>query len=201
MTEERPHVLSWHDGCIVVPEQEDGGDAEGVADFKRKQRTQEFAVEEKVMTLTCWQPRGLVRMNALQGSNNEPVEFDRLWNWAFGGVDPAGANRALVPSVDVIQEENRYVVRAELPGLSPDNIEVTFQDGILALKGQKRVENEEKADRYFVRERVAGTFERSLRLPENVDADKIEARFENGVLELSVPFTPETLPRKIEFRK
>jgi len=127
-------------------------------------------------------------------------DMSRLVDWAFGGGDRW--SRPMVPALDVCQEENRYVVRADLPGMRQEDIEITYQDGILTLKGEKRSESEKKeGNRYYVRERFDGKFGRNLQLPEKIDVEKIEATFQDGVLELSLPFSPEAQPRRIEIRK
>jgi HSP20 family protein len=128
-------------------------------------------------------------------------EFDRLWDWAVNGADGARGTRPLVPAMDVVEEENQYLIRADLPGLSKDDIEITYQGGILTLKGEKKTNQETKSGRHFLRERFEGKFGRNLQLPEKVDVDRIEAHFENGVLELRLPFTPEAQPKKIEIKK
>ena len=153
------------------------------------------------MAIVRWQPRSVVRMNPVHPMDSLPTEFDRLWDWAFGANENGGWSRPLVPAMDVTEEENRYVVRAELPGLSKDDIEISYQDGILMLKGERKQTEETKSGRYFLRERFEGKFGRNLQLPEKVDVDKIEASFENGVLELVLPFSPEAQPRKIQIRK
>ena len=153
------------------------------------------------MAIVRWQPRNLVHGHPLREMENAQTEFDRLWDWALGGGTDGSWNRSLVPAMDVVEEENRYLVRAELPGLTRDDIEITYQDGILTLKGEKKVSEEKKNGRYFLRERFEGKFGRNLQLPEKVDVDKIEASFSNGILELVLPFTPEAQPRKIEIKK
>jgi HSP20 family protein len=106
----------------------------------------------------------------------------------------------MVPALDVVEEQNRYVIRADLPGLTRDDIEITYQDGVLTLKGEKKAHNG-NAGRVYCRERFEGKFGRNVQLPQKIDVEKIEAAFQDGVLELVLPFTPEAQPRKIEIRK
>jgi HSP20 family protein len=110
--------------------------------------------------------------------------------------------RGLVPAVDVVDEEKAYRVTAELPGLSDKDIEVTKDGDLLTIKGEKREEREEKDKGYFLSERHFGAVERSLRLPEGIDDTKIEAKFENGVLTVILPKTPEAVskPKKIAIK-
>jgi HSP20 family protein len=110
--------------------------------------------------------------------------------------------RGLVPAVDVIDEEKAYRVTAELPGLSEKDIEVTKDGDLLTIKGEKKEEHEQKEKGYFLSERHFGSVERSLRLPEGIDDSKIEAKFENGVLTVILPKTPEAVskPKKIAIK-
>jgi len=110
--------------------------------------------------------------------------------------------RGLVPAVDVIDEEKAYRVTAELPGLTDKDIEVTKDGDLLTIRGEKKEEREEKEKGYFLSERHFGSVERSLRLPEGIDDSKIEAKFENGVLTVILPKTPEAVskPKKIAIK-
>jgi HSP20 family protein len=110
--------------------------------------------------------------------------------------------RGLVPAMDVIDEEKAYRVTAELPGLADKDIEVTKDGDLLTIKGEKKEEHEEKEKGYFLSERNYGSIKRSLRLPDGIDGSKIEAKFENGVLTVILPKTPEAVskPKKIEIK-
>ena len=109
-------------------------------------------------------------------------------------VDPFRRAKAAfsgMPAVDVTETENGYEVVAELPGVDEKNIEVKVANGILTISGQKREEKEEKKKDYYVRERRFGSFERTFQVPEGVDLDKVDARFNKGVLTVSLPKTAE----------
>ena len=95
------------------------------------------------------------------------------------------------PSVDILEKDDGYKVTAELPGMAPGDIEVKFSDGMLTISGEKEEEKEEKRKDYFLSERRYGSFKRSFRVAEGVDADKIEAVFKNGVLAVTLPKTAE----------
>jgi HSP20 family protein len=101
-----------------------------------------------------------------------------------------------VPAVDVAEKENAYEITAELPGMDEKNIEVKFSDGMLTIKGEKKEEKEEKKKDYYMSERRYGTFQRTLAVPDGVDADKIEANFKNGVLTVTLPKSPEAQKRQ-----
>jgi HSP20 family protein len=91
------------------------------------------------------------------------------------------------PAIDVIQQDDDLVIRAELPGVKPEDVDITVQNGVLTISGKIEDEREEERQGYLVRERRYGTFRRSLQLPQDVDEEQINARFEDGVLEIAIP--------------
>ncbi len=95
------------------------------------------------------------------------------------------------PPVDLVEHDNSFEVSAELPGLDEKNIEVKLVNGVLTIKGQKEEEKVEKKEDFHLRERRFGSFTRSLRVPDSVDPEKIEAHFKKGVLTVTLPKTPE----------
>lgn len=109
---------------------------------------------------------------------------------------------AASPPVDLVERNGGYELQAELPGLTEDQIEVRLASGILTIKGEKSSERIEDADDYHLRERSFGSFQRSFRVPANVDADKIEARFDKGVLTVSLPKSAAAIQaeRKIDVK-
>ena len=100
-----------------------------------------------------------------------------------GGQDGGGA-MAWAPDIDVIQRDNDLVIRAELPGATPDEVDITIQNNVLTISGRISEEREEERGGYLVRERRAGAFRRSLQLPQGIDENRVNARFDNGVLEV-----------------
>jgi HSP20 family protein len=96
-----------------------------------------------------------------------------------------------VPAVDIVEKDTRYTVTTELPGVAESDIDVKFSDGMLTITGEKREEKEEKKKDYFLSERRYGSFKRSFRVADGIDADKIEANFKNGVLTVTLPKTAE----------
>lgn len=98
-----------------------------------------------------------------------------------------------VPAVDMIEKEGAYEITAELPGLDEKDIEVKLANGELTIKGEKQEETKEEKKGYYLHERRFGAFERSFRLPDGVDTDKIEATFKHGVLTLILHKSPEAL--------
>ena len=107
-----------------------------------------------------------------------------------------------IPPVDLVERNGGYELLAELPGLTEKQIEVKLANGIVTIKGEKSSERVEDQDDYHLRERSFGSFQRSFRVPANVDADKIEAKFDKGVLKVSLPKTAAAIQeeRKIDVK-
>jgi HSP20 family protein len=105
---------------------------------------------------------------------------------------------AWIPSVDVHEEADRYVVRADLPGVSPDDIEITADAGVLTIKGERKAKEQQTEGSFQRVERVAGNFVRRFTLPEAAQTDAITATHVNGVLELSIPKQPKPEVRRIK---
>ncbi len=108
------------------------------------------------------------------------------WEPLFG----AGGG-AMTPSVDVAETDEAFEISAELPGMSEDNIDVSLSDGVLTLRGEKKDEREEKGKQYYLSERRYGSFQRSFRLPDGVEENKIDAKFEKGILKITLPKSPQ----------
>ena len=102
-----------------------------------------------------------------------------------------------LPAVDVYETDDAYVVNAELPGMKKDDISIDVKDGILTVRGERRSETEVKEKRYYRKERVFGSFQRSFSLPEGVESEKITAEFKNGMLTVSIPRPEEKKPKQI----
>ena len=102
-----------------------------------------------------------------------------------------GAGWSVSPAFDVAEKDNEYEITAELPGIDEKNVDVKLTNHTLTIKGEKREEKEEKEKDYYLSERRFGSFQRSFRLPEGVDADKVEATFAKGVLTVKLPKTAE----------
>ena len=96
-----------------------------------------------------------------------------------------------IPAMDLVEGDDDLVLRADLPGMSEDDVNIEIKDGVLTISGERRAEHEEKGEGFHRVERAFGRFSRSLSLPEGVDPEKVEAKFADGVLEVRVP-TPET---------
>ena len=123
---------------------------------------------------------------------------------ALRAFDDIVANSAaLMPvELDVREDENAFHVSADLPGLGEKDVEVTFLDGVLTIRGEKKVTREEKKDTWQMVERSSGSFQRTLSIGVAIEADKIEAKFDKGVLSVTLPKMPQVAPsaRKIEIK-
>ena len=104
------------------------------------------------------------------------------------------------PAVDVREQENEYLMEAELPGLTEDDIELNVEDNILTLSSKKEESKEEKADGYMIRERRNHEFARTFVLPKDADRENIKGEFKNGLLVVNIPKRPESKPRKIDVK-
>ncbi len=102
-----------------------------------------------------------------------------------------------IPAIDVSEDENKYKVKAELPGLDKKDIDISLTDGVLTIKGEKKEEQYTDKENYHFRETRFGSFTRSLRLPDDVSVDNVDATFANGVLNITVPKSETAKPRKI----
>ena len=105
--------------------------------------------------------------------------------------------REWMPSVEMFEKDNNYIIKAELPGVKQEDIDVTVTDHSLIIRGEKQASKETKKEDYYLSEVSYGSFMRSIPLPENVDVDKVEASFSQGTLELTVPKMALTQPKKV----
>lgn len=124
--------------------------------------------------------------------------FDDVWTGHLANV----AAPASVLRLDVKEDDKAFTVTADMPGLDGRDVDVTFNEGQLTIRGEKKVERDEKKDTWHVTERSYGSFARQLSIPTNIDSDKIEAKFENGVLNITLPKMPneQAKSRKIEVK-
>jgi HSP20 family protein len=128
-------------------------------------------------------------------------EMDNLWSRFFGETPFAriGA-REWSPSVDISETDDDVTVEAELPGLEAKDIEINVSGDVLTIKGEKKEEHEKKEGTYHYRERYSGSFQRSFQLPAEVQSDRAEANFKNGILTVNLPKAEETKKKRIEIK-
>ena len=136
-----------------------------------------------------------MRPTSGRGFYDPHSQMNRLFDEMFGGGlssrRSGGQQRGQgaaewAPAIDVVQEDGDLVVRAELPGVKLEDVDMTVHRGVLTISGKREEQREEERGGYLVRERRSGSFRRSLQLPEGLDEDSIRARFENGVLEVTI---------------
>jgi len=95
------------------------------------------------------------------------------------------------PKVDIAETKDNFLITADLPGIDEKNVNITLDDGIITIKGEKKTDTEDKQGEFYSRERSYGAFQRSFEVPETIDENKIDASFYNGVLKVKIPKTPE----------
>ena len=139
------------------------------------------------MALVRWDP--FRELTALQS------EVNRLFSRA--GATDVAERQSWSPSVDVIETDDAIKLKAELAGMDPNDIGIEVQDNVLTVSGERRFEEEVEEDKYYRIERRYGSFSRSIALPQTADEAKIEAKYDNGVLEVTVPKAEIAKPKKI----
>ena len=140
----------------------------------------------------------LMRYEPLNLLNQLQREVNRLFETSRSGDEETGHMLAdWMPAVDIKEEPTQFVIHADLPGVELKDIEVTLENGVLTLKGQRATEKKEETEQYRRVERVRGTFLRRFSLPDVADADKVSAKCKDGVLEVMVPKRETAQPRRI----
>jgi HSP20 family protein len=147
------------------------------------------------MTVVRWEP--LRELGSLQN------EVNRLFNSVFDAPHPGGGNgggtmRRWMPAMDLVETDESFILRADLPGLSEEDIKIELEDGTLTVSGERKAEHESKNEGYYRVERAVGAFSRSLTLPQGIDPESVTASFDRGVLEVRIPKPEQRKPRRIE---
>lgn len=133
-------------------------------------------------------------------SNLLESEFDRLFDRLTRSnlfPETEGERLNVRPAIDLTEKDDEYLLEAELPGIDEDDFSISFQNNVLTLKGQKEYTDEDKSEERYHRERMFGSFERSIRFDTEIDADDIEAEYENGVLSIRLPKTEKSMHKEI----
>ena len=136
------------------------------------------------MTLVKWNPtRSLI------------TDFDRIFDSMFThDSQRLSLAQSCMPAVDVTETETEFLLSADMPGLDKKDVSIDIHDGVITIKGESAIDNEKSTDDYRIRERQLGSFNRSFRLPDNVNEVKVAAKFKNGVLKITLPKTKKVLP-------
>lgn len=127
-------------------------------------------------------------------------ELDRLWESFAERSRRTEQESKYLPALDVCETQDHIMVRAELPGIEPKDLDITLSDGVLTLKGEKKHQTEEKGVSCHLFERSYGAFSRSIQLPAAVESSKINASYKNGVLQITLPKSEETKTREIKIK-
>ena len=143
------------------------------------------------MTLMRWNP--IKDLLAIQEEMNKLFD-EKLDKFSEGALQ----ERIWEPLVDIYEEEDKFVIKAEVPDVDKKDIEITIEDNVLTIKGEKKFEREEKKENYLRAERYYGAFRRSFTLPATVDKENVKASLDKGVLTIEIPKKEETKPKKIE---
>ena len=143
------------------------------------------------MAIVRWEP--LRELTTLQN------EMNRLFGSAFDTPTPGngGALRRWMPAMDLVETADHFVLRADLPGMSEEDVNIEVEERVLTISGERKAEHTENKDGYHRVERAFGSFSRSLTLPEGVNAEAVAATFDRGVLEVRIPKPEQRKPRKI----
>ncbi len=144
------------------------------------------------MVLQRWYPLASRRID------HDP--FDRLWNGFFTPAGPTTGSFDRTAPLDVRETDEEIVVTASLPGVAPEDIDVTIEDRVLSIRAGSAAEDESEEGSYLVRERRTGSYRRALRLPGSVDAEKVVSGYEHGVLTITLPKREEAQARRIEVK-
>lgn len=146
------------------------------------------------MSLVRYEPLSL--LDRFQQEINRLGSYDMLSNDSWDDSSSIATSH-WKPAVDIKEEDTRYVILADIPGIDPKDIEITMESGVLTIKGERSVEKEDTKGGYTRVERVQGSFYRRFSLPDSADADKIEAKGKNGVLAIVIPKQEKEQPRRI----
>ena len=143
------------------------------------------------MALIRWEPAA--ELNTIQS------EMNRLFNSVFDtqGRPSGGETRHWIPAEDLVEDPDHYVLHADLPGLSEQDINIELEAGVLTISGERKATRSEQKGGYRRFERAHGSFSRSLTLPDGVNADGVQASFDKGVLEVRIPKPEQIKPRKV----
>lgn len=163
-----------------------------MADKAKEKETKAVEARRPFMDLGHWE-RDMDRMM-------EDFFGRRMRPWLPNRWFRADDMELKMPTVDLFEEKDNVVVKAELPGIDKDNIEVNLTDHTLTIKGEKKKEEEVKEENYYRSERSYGSFFRTLELPRDVHADKVKATFKNGVLEVRMPKTEEAKAKEVKVK-
>lgn len=142
----------------------------------------------------------MTHYNPMRNVSSLQDEVERAFRQVFGSsqqlaASPAGA---FSPALDVEEDEERFILHVELPGVSADDVEVSLEENVLTIAGERRFYDDKEAEGFRRLERQFGRFHRAVRLPDRVDGDRVDASYRDGLLTISVPKAEDAKPRRIQ---
>jgi HSP20 family protein len=144
----------------------------------------------------------LVRWDTGREVDTLETEMNRVFDAFFGHRPGNGGNaQRWVPAMDLVEDKDDLVLRADLPGLSEDDVDIEVKDGVLTISGERKTEEKKEEQGYYRVERAFGSFSRSLTLPDGIDPEQVKAEFDNGVLEVRIPKPEERKPHRVSIGK
>ena len=147
------------------------------------------------MAIVRWDPAR--ELDSLQGEMNRLFSTFLEPSSRRAGNGHSAAHR-WIPAMDLVETDEHFVLKADLPGLTEDDVSIELDNNVLTISGERKTEHEQHTEGYYRVERASGAFARQLTLPDGVDADGVQANFDRGVLEVRVPKPEQTKPRKVQ---
>ena len=180
--------MKCRDVCHRYPDELNAGGSPGVVSPQQTRRT--------VMKLTKWDPfRDTEDMfDRYARAMSLPMRMRHGQDWALSDAGTWS------PRVDISETDNHFVIKAEIPGIKREDVNISIEDGVLTIHGERKEEKEEKGRKFHRVERYYGAFSRSFALPQNVDEGHVEANFKDGLLTLQVPKKQAEKPKSIEVK-
>lgn len=153
------------------------------------------------MTLIRWKPlRDITAWHPAAEFENVQRNIDQLFDHIKSDSFEEEAYKTFMPAVDILERENDFNIKVELPGVEKSDVKITVQNDVLTIRGEKKKVSEKKEENYTRTERSYGIFQRSFTLPASVTSEKIEASYDNGVLSVTIPKLEEAKPQEIEVK-
>ena|SRR5437588_1229091 len=142
----------------------------------------------------------LIRWEPARELETIQTEMNRLFNTFFEAPQSANGQsmmRRWIPAMDLVETDDDFVLRADLPGLNEQDVNIELEDNVLTVSGERKAEHKERGEGYYRVERASGAFSRSLTLPDGVEPGRVQASFDRGVLEVRIPKPEQRKPRKV----
>jgi HSP20 family protein len=146
------------------------------------------------MALVRWEPSR--ELASLQNEMNRL--FSTFFDTPTTGGNGQGIARRWIPAMDLVETDDHFVLRADLPGVAEDDVTIEVENDVLTIAGERKAEHEEQREGYYRLERATGAFSRTLTLPDGVDAEAVRASYDRGVLEIRIPKPERARPRKVQ---